>query len=68
MQDLNVQVESLATANKKLLEEIDAQQKTIDELQTHIVQLEGIKDFRCDDWVTLVGSYGDEMADDVSFS
>lgn len=68
VQDLNLQVESLVTANKQLLEKIDAQQKTIEDLQTHIVELEGLKDFRCEDWVTLIGSYGNEVGEDVEFS
>ena len=62
MAELNAQVDSLAATNKKLLQNVDQQQRTIDALQKQIGHLERMREFSCDDWL----SFGDTLGENVS--
>ena len=53
MVDLGVQLESLTLANRRLRDNINAQQRTIDDLQTHILQLEKMREVSCDEWIAF---------------
>ena len=61
--ELNSQVETLASANKKLLQDLDSQQRTIDQLQAHIISLEKLREFSCDEWLSFGDMMGETMPD-----
>ena len=67
MVDLNVQLESLTLANRRLRDSVDAQQRTIDDLQTHILHLEKMRDVSCDEWIAF-GDLGNVEGLGMGFS